>query len=65
MEKTQTGTTELSLLHKSFSFGALMAPISRAFPPISLALPQFPSLKPVTDLLAMSVMGTILRNGSF
>lgn len=42
-----------------------MARISLVFLPISLALPQFPLLRPATDLLAMSVIGTILRNGSF
>ena len=65
MEKTQPDTIELFLLHKSSFFQALMVPISLAFPPISLALPQFPLLRPVTDLLAMSIMGTIMRNGSF
>ena len=49
----QSDTTELSLPHKSFSFGASMAPISPAFLPIALALPQFPLLRPATDLLAM------------
>lgn len=66
MEKaTKSDTTELSLLLKLFPFGASMAPISLDFLPISLALPQFPLLRPATDLLAMSVMGTILTNGSF